>query len=227
MIENNRFSINVRRGWPVECRIVAGPESPLAEMLHALDPSDASNERILDAALACFTDAREIKGVTMNAIADRAGLGVATVYRRFARKELLVQAVLLREARRMIDNVDAAVAPAQTLEDEVTEGFVAFVGELGRRPVLAAVFRNDSDALPMLTSGGAPLLLLGRTFLAGLIRRRQEIDGDRSLDAEIVADIYARLAHSLALTPEGAIPTTDDAAVRAFARTYLTRLTAR
>lgn len=186
-------------------------------------PADASSERILDAALACFTDG-EIAGVTMNKIAERAGLGVATVYRRFARKEQLVQAVLLREARRAIDNIDAAVTSQAGIIDQITEGFLAFVAELRRRSVLREAVRTDSDSLRMMTTGAAPLLELGRSYLASLIRQWQHNGVAIDIDADLVADIYARLAHSIALAPDGPIPISDETAMRAFARTYLTRL---
>jgi TetR/AcrR family transcriptional regulator, repressor for uid operon len=190
---------------------------------HLTAPRDASTERILDAALACFAEG-DIRGVTMNQIAARAGLGVATVYRRFPRKRDLVQAVMLREARRLIDGVDAAVSRHTRLEDQVTEGFVAFVAELNRRAVFADALQGGTETLPMLTAGAAPFLDLGRGYLAGLIRRWQEVGVAVDLDADIVAEVFARLAHSLALTPEGVIPTHDQAAMRDFARNYLIRI---
>lgn len=54
-------------------------------------------ERVLDAAPGVFCAGR-CAPVTMNSIADQAGVGVATVYRRFPKKEQLLQAVLVREA---------------------------------------------------------------------------------------------------------------------------------
>lgn len=199
-------------------------EPAVVDVLRELtDPPDPSSERILDAALACFADG-QIRAVTMTQIAARADLGVATVYRRFNRKDQLVQAVLLREARRLVDAVDHNVSRSATIEDQVIECFVAFVGELTRRPVLAEAIRTDSAALAMVTTGATPFLELGRSYLAGLVRRWQRQGAVADLDADVVADIYARLAHSLALTPSGPIPTSDDTAVRAFAQTYLTRL---
>lgn len=186
-------------------------------------PLDATSERILDAALVCFADGN-MRDATMNQIALRAGLGVATVYRRFARRELLLQAVLLREARRAIDNVDAAVARQTSLADKVIEVFPAFIAELHNRPVFADAFRRDTYALHLATVKAAPILELGRGYLSGLIRGWQEQGLAMDLDADLVADIYARLAHSIALAPDGPIPMHDERAIRAFARTYLTRL---
>ena len=44
------------------------------------------------------------------------------------------------------------------------------------------------------------------------------------IDADIVAEIQARLALSLVLAPDGRIPMHDDAATRAFATKYLVPL---
>jgi hypothetical protein len=56
---------------------------------------------------------------------------------------------------------------------------------------------------------------------AGTIRRWQRESAVADFDADLVAEIFARLAHSLVLTPEGLIPASDDAVTRDFARTHL------
>lgn len=63
-----------------------------------------------------------------------------------------------------------------------------------------------------------------RDYLAAWIRDLQAADRYLGLDADVVAEIYARLALSLVLAPEGRIPMHDDAATRAFATTYLVPL---
>lgn len=40
-------------------------------------------------------------------------------------------------------------------------------------------------------------------------------------DADVVAEIFARLAHSLVLTPDGLIPFSDGPAARQFAHDHL------
>jgi AcrR family transcriptional regulator len=188
------------------------------------EPDDEARRRILDGALERF-GAQGIRSTTMTAVADAAGLGVATVYRRYPRKRELVQAVLLREVRRFIAEVDAKTAAATTPEEQTVEGFVAFVTGIASRPLLLVALRDDPElGLPMLTEHGAPVLALGRSFVAATIRRWQREGAVADFDADLVAEIFARLAHSLVLTPEGLIPTADDAATRAFARTHLLAL---
>jgi AcrR family transcriptional regulator len=200
--------------------------APWAALRLAGEPEDEVRRRILDGALERFL-AEGIRSTTMVQVADAAGLGVATVYRRYARKRELVQAVLLREVRRFIAEVDAKTAAAVTPEEQTVEGFVAFVTGIAARPLLLVALRDDPElGLPMLTARGAPVLALGRSFVAATIRRWQREGAVADFDADLVAEIFARLAHSLVLTPEGLIPTGDDDATRDFARTHLLSLLA-
>lgn len=184
-------------------------------------PEDESSRRIIDAARTCFA-ASGIRQTTMNRIAAEAGLGVATVYRRFPQKEQLVQAVLMSEAARFIADVDGKIAGASSPEEQMTQGFTAFVTGISSRPLLINAMRGDSEAgLPLLTQHGEPVLALGRGFIAGTIRHWQDEGAIADFDADLVAEIFARLALSLVLTPDGLIPTGDDEVTRAFARKHL------
>ncbi|GAA2794609.1 TetR/AcrR family transcriptional regulator [Saccharopolyspora taberi] len=193
----------------------------LARVRAMPEPDDDSVRRVLDAGLSCFAD-HGIRRTTMNRIAERAGLGVATVYRRFPRKDQLVQAVLLREVRRFVTAVDSRVAAARTPEEQMTESFTAFVAGVARNPLLLRVLAAEPEtALPLLTARGGPVLALGRSYVADNIRRWQRDGAVTGFDADLVAEIFARLAHSLVLTPGGLIPTEDDETTREFARTHL------
>ena len=63
----------------------------------SLEEAELLHGRILDAAAALFTE-RGYGGASIEAIAARAGIGKLTLYRRFADKEALFQAVVLRMA---------------------------------------------------------------------------------------------------------------------------------
>lgn len=197
---------------------------PWAALRLVGEPEDEVCRRILDGALERFL-AQGIRPTTMVQVADAAGLGVATVYRRYARKQELAGAVLLREVHRFIAEVEAKTAAAVTPEEQTVEGFVAFVTGIAGRPLLLAALRDDHEiGLPWLTEHGAPVLALGRSFIAGTIRRWQRERAVDDFDADLVGEIFARLAHSLVLTPEGLIPADDDAVTRDFARTHLLSL---
>src|SRR5437016_3927875 len=111
--------------------------SSTASMLRTLgEPAsdDALAERILDGALRQF-ELFGLKRSTVDDVAKRAGLGRMTVYRRFPRKDDLVEAVILREARRMAERVSAAAEGQPTVEERAVESFVTMVREVRGNPL--------------------------------------------------------------------------------------------
>jgi TetR/AcrR family transcriptional repressor of uid operon len=187
---------------------------------------DTSIERILDAALVELAKGGA-RRTTMNQIADAAGLGVATVYRRFPRKAELIEAVLVREAQRIIAEVDATIALEETVEEQSAAGFTTFAHAVADRPFLVRLMRGDGDGDGDTVSAGEladQVMGLVRDYLARFVRDLQAEGRYLDIDADLVAEIQARLALSLVLAPEGRIPMHDDAATRAFATKYLVPL---
>lgn len=194
-------------------------EQFLDSLLAAPGEPDQTAGRILDAALARFA-ADGIRKTTMNQIADAARLGVATVYRRFPQKHRLVQAALLRDVRGLIADIEAAMVGVDSMEEQLAAGFAAFVQGVSARPLTFTAVRGDREiGIPILADRA--ILELGRAYIAGTLRSWRERGALGELDPELVAEIFARLAHSLILTPGGRIPVGDTAATRQFARTYL------
>lgn len=184
---------------------------------------EATSERILDAAYRVFAEGGA-RRTTMNQIADAAGLGVATVYRRFPRKAQLIEAVLVREAARLIADVDAAIDAADSIEEQAAASFTAFAHGVVDRPFLVRLLRGDDELDGEVVHPGElvdQIMALARDYLAGWITGLQAQGRYVGVDADIVAEIQARLALSLVLAPEGRIPMHDDAATRAFATKYL------
>ena len=68
------------------------------------EDADAVTERILDAALGQFEDFG-LRRSTMEDIARRCGLSRITIYRRFPKKENLIEAVVLRELRNFLGDL--------------------------------------------------------------------------------------------------------------------------
>lgn len=202
-----------------ETTAMAAPAARLAAV-------DATTARILDAAYREFT--RDgFRRTTMNQVADAAGLGVATVYRRFPQKARLLDAVLLREAELATAAVDAAMAGAVTVEEQAASGFAAFAHFLAGRTLLVRLLRGDADHDGEAVAPGEmidQIMTLARDYIATWIRELQADGRYRSVEADVVAEIEARLAVSLVLAPDGFIPIHDDAATRAFATTYLVPL---
>lgn len=204
--------------------MTTSPDPLLDRALASVEPEDESTRRVLDGALEEFLSFG-IRRSTMNDIARRAGLGVATVYRRFPQKDDLVEAVLLREVRRFIADCDATIDHSSSAENEIVEGFVTFVVRARKHPLLRRLLTTEPESvLPMLTVDGAPVIALARSYLAQTIGRLQREGELGEFAAEPIAEIFARLAHSIMLTPDGEIPSGDDEHTREFARRYIAPL---
>ncbi len=187
---------------------------------------DPATVRILEAAYPVVAEGG-VRRTTMNQIADAAGLGVATVYRRFPRKVELVRALLLHEAVKVVRVVDAALADETTIEGQAAAGFTAFAHAVADRQLLVRLLRGDSEYDGEAVPPGElvdQIMVMVRDYIAGWIRDVQAEGRYVSVDADIVAEIQARLALSLVLAPDGRIPMHDDVATRAFATRYLVPL---
>jgi len=113
---------------------------------------------IIDAARAVF--AEQGPQASMESIASRAGLGVGTIYRRFAGKEDLLDAI----ARLVVEEVDEAAADALADPDPARglERFIDFVGvfhtekrryaaALAQRVAIDDVSRRTTEKVEQLT----------------------------------------------------------------------------
>ena len=187
-------------------------------MSHNDTPSD-STTAILDAGLAEF-ERVGIRRARVEDVARQAGIGRATLYRRFADKDALVAAALMRKFELFMAQLDEVMAAQATLEDSLVEGFVALRRFTRDDPLLSRLLAVEPETvLPFLTVEAGPVLAIGREYLVRTIRDagRELPDG---VDAEVAAEMAVRLMHSLIATPQGVIAQ-DDESSRAFARRYM------
>lgn len=187
-----------------------------------LEKPRAEGEQLLESALSAFLDFG-IKRTSMGEIARRAGISPATLYRRFESKNELVEAVGVREAQLFVAEIDRRVGLAAndgvSRDDQLVEIFVAFITLLANNQLLQRLLRTEPETvLPRLTTEAGPVIAVGRTYLAEKLRAVQAAGEGRDFDADLVAEVLARLGHSLALTPDGLIPLVDERAAREFAR---------
>ncbi len=178
---------------------------------------DELAERILEGALRHFEEFG-LRRTTMEDVARRVGVSRVTIYRRFAGKEALIEAAILREVGRFFGELDRAVGRAGTADEALAEGFAFALEELRRHPLVTRLLTTEPEALlPHLTLEGAPTMTAARRFVAERLAPR----GMPSADVEVAAELLTRLVLSFLLTPETAAPleTADDA--RRFARRYL------
>lgn len=146
-------------------------------------------------------------------VADRAGIGRTTVYRRFANRDDLVHAVLARELIATVDAIKAAAAPHRRLEDQIVEGALAALGALDGSVVDHLLRSDPATFLPFLTVDAGPLLVLGRELLT-----HAAVEAGLAEDAEQVApiaEIGARMGLSFILTRDTVLPVGDAGDARA------------
>jgi AcrR family transcriptional regulator len=196
----------------------------LSEILDGPEADDIG-VRILDAALTEYL-AHGFRRTSVDDIARRAGIGRATVYRRFTTRDELVQAVLVRECRRFFADIADATRDLPTLADRLVEGFVVGLRSARRQPLLQRMLDSEPEAsIPFLTTQGGPAIAVMRAFLL-----RQYLDsaearaGNLATGAEEIAEILVRLCISLVLNPDSALPLQTDEQARATGRRYLAPL---
>jgi AcrR family transcriptional regulator len=188
---------------------------------------DSVTERILDAALGQFEDFG-LRRSTMEDIAKRGGMSRITIYRRFPKKENLVEAVVLRELKSFLDCLERVGAQGEggggelSAEEKMVERIAFALQYLGNHPLLRRLLRTEPESiLPSLTVNGGAVVDMAREHIAAFIRH--DLFGEKTPPAEAerqvqtVAELGVRIVLSFILTPSSAIPvaTLDDA--RAFA----------
>lgn len=191
--------------------------SPLLARALAGIPADPIAERILDAAVEQFARTGLTRS-TVEDVARRAGTARVTVYRRFATKAALVEAVLLRECHRCLTDLDAAVAGLPVLADRIVEGFRFALALARAHPLVGGLLVVEPQTiLPFLTLHAGPATAAIREYLAGHL-------GGTPGDPDVVAEVMVRIAVSFVTTPDTCVPLRTDAEIREFARRYLVPL---
>jgi AcrR family transcriptional regulator len=196
---------------------------PVALLARALDPSveppsDPMSERILDAAMA-LAAASGIRHLTMDDVARRARVGRMTVYRRFGDKGALIEGLVVRESRRCLAELDAAIGPDAAIEDQVAEGFVTSLRLAREHPLLNRLARFEPEAvLDALVADGATVFAAARAFLAARLLASQQAGVLGPVDVDAAAELLVRLAFSFVLIQDSVLPLDDESRVREVAR---------
>jgi len=169
------------------------------------------DDQVLDAAAACARG-RGVDVVTIDDIATESGVSRATIYRLFpGGRDVLFEALRVRETSRMLDQVHAEVAHI----DDLVELVVAAV-------VAASCALRDDDALADLLAA-EPGATLGRLTVDGLPRAvamssrvfTPLLTPFLSPDAaHRLVDVLARLTLSYFLAPSTIVDMTDSDSVR-------------
>lgn len=130
---------------------------------------------------------RGLDGYTTNAVAERAGVSIGSVYQYFPGKEALTAALVARETGLLIEAVRLAPA-AETLEDGLRRIVCACVAHQMARPLLALLLDREEGRLQLADSLGD----VAQDFAAALLALLGRFDADPPAGAETAAgDIFA------------------------------------
>ena len=180
-------------------------------------PDDPLSERILDAALEICA-ASGIRALTMDDVADRAGVGRMTVYRRFGDKPSLVEAMVVREVRRFLHELDRTVARDAPAIEQLADGFVVSLRLMRSHPLIGRLSSIEPESLlEALNADDGLILTIAREYLIG----RARAAGVAGRDAAEVAEVLARLGASFLLLPQTLFPLDDEQRLRALAMRVL------
>lgn len=159
-----------------------------------------------------------LRATTMEDIARGAGAGKATLYRYFANKDAVIDALLVREADRFRSEVLAAVddhaEPAARLEAAFLAGVRFFV----EHPVLTRGRDEEPGLLlPRITADGGPLVSRGLELFEGLVADGIAGGRFREVDASAAAEVMMRLVLSYFAFPPMHVRVDDPDEARRFA----------
>lgn len=188
-------------------------------------PQDTTATRILDAAVS-ECGSRGIGALTIDGVARRAGVNRVTVYRRFGDRDSMLQAMTLREGRRMAEGILEAISGVTNPADQLVESFVAAMRLAEAHPVIRRTAEFEpQDLIAAGLADGAALLVLGSTFIAAGVRRAQADGMAVHLDADQAGETMARLFASFILLPaHHSIDVRSAAGARDYARRMLVPL---
>ncbi len=182
---------------------------------------DSLEIRVLEATKSCLERWGFAK-LTIEDIANEARVSRATIYRMFpGGKDVLFEAVRVRELEEFFDDLRGEVAGADSLEDLLVRTVVTATRRLREDKHLALMLAAEpGTVLSQLTSAGVPRIIrMATTFLVPFadpyLRREQSI---------AVIDVLSRLTISYFLAPSDVVDLGDEASARAFVAPFISTL---
>ncbi|WP_264585444.1 TetR/AcrR family transcriptional regulator [Sphingobium sp. B7D2B] len=120
-------------------------------------------------ATARILEEKGLGGLTTNAVAERAGVSIGSLYQYFQGKDALIGALILRETALLIADWEAATT-AETGEAALALLIAAAVAHQLRRPVLARLLDIEEARLPLDPAVHAVSVRL-REIVTGVLQR--------------------------------------------------------
>lgn len=158
-----------------------------------------TRERILEAAFnaVCLYG---LGRLSLEDVAREAELSRQTVYRYFGSRQILIEAVVLREEEKFIERILAATDTHRDVRPALEAAILAALQAAREHPLLDRLLETEPDkVLPLLMTGDGPVLPAARTALEELFARR--LPHLSAATAWRVADATTRLFISYAINP--------------------------
>lgn len=185
---------------------------------------DATGEAILDATLDTIA-AVGLPGLSLDAIARRAGCNRTTIYRRFTDREGLLTTLAAREAHRMADELQRAVEGVTDPAELICEAFVAATRLATSHPLVARARRHEPmELLGALAIDDARVLRVGGATVSLALQHAAAQGTTVRVDPDAVGMATARLLASFLLMPGPDLDVDDLDDVRRYAREVLVPL---
>ncbi|MEN8721973.1 MAG: helix-turn-helix domain-containing protein [Alphaproteobacteria bacterium] len=180
-----------------------------------------TSDQILSAARNLFVK-YGLRRTSLDDIAVAAGIGRATLFRRYQNRDALVAALVDKELAAALAKIDTAINKAIGPEDQFIAGFLSFMNMVRTNELLHELLQSDAETvLPLLTTAGHDVIAIARLFAQNRLEIIRDSGAPLTADPEYLAEILARIGHSLAMTPQTVLPIHDEQAMAAFARTSL------
>ncbi len=183
------------------------------------EAADRTSQRILDAALQ-EAAAVGLQRITVEDVVRRAGVSRRTAYRRYPRRDDLVEALVRRETQRFLGAVADAIDATDDPNEGVAAAFIAAVTFAREHPMLRRAGHVEPAPID-----SAELLKMGSAFIANYIHG--DTPGTPPRQVRWVADVFARLFVTYISMPPDDPDFSDDAELRQFAHEVLTPMVER
>lgn len=185
---------------------------------------DEVDERILDATLGRILQVG-IRRSSLDDIARRAGVTRVTIYRRFSGKDDLIEATLSREIGRVLGEATTIATTTSGIDAQIEETVLYILRLTRTHPLVTQLLAvAPEEALGFYTVRGEEMVSQGIEYITAVLETGQEQGLLDRYEARPVAEMIARMAHSLLLTPAAGVDFGDEAAARAFIRTAIVPL---
>jgi len=181
-----------------------------------------TSDQILKAARTLFVK-HGLRRTSLDDIAAAAGIGRATLFRRYTNRDTLVTALIDKELASALNKIEEhSTAASSDPKQAFIAGFLAFIDIVRTNDLLHELLRSDPETvLPLMTIAGQDAVAIGRMFAQEKLEAINEAGVELTARPEQLAEMLARIGHSLALTPETVLPINDDDALAEFARNTL------